>query len=455
VPARQRTLRETIAWSHDLVAASGQALFARLSVFAGGCRFEEAEVVCGPASEPGSDVLETLGELVDQSLVVARERAGGVRYEMLETIRQFAADRLAGMQDGPTLRRRHALAYLALAEAIAPQIRGRGRAVAFERIGPERDNLRAALQWSFETGDVDVALRLATTLVTLRGAPPWGMIGAIQEARSAIVSALELPGADEPTLVRMRALEAAGTSFYYSADNARAASFYRAQLALANELADARGAADAQYNLAWTEDWTDRLDEANALRERLEAAYGALGDERGLARVMLTRGTLLMQAGRLPEAIEVFERAMERLHALDDVAYESMTAGNIGRAYLDLGDRDAGIHWLVRGVIGIAREVDDEGAMTVTLPIGAIAALELGRPEAAAVIMGASETLSRGYGVRPPASLQQVFGLYEPLARTQAQLDPATFEAALQRGREMRLDQVVALVLEMDPAPTS
>jgi len=132
-----------------------------------------------------------------------------------------------------------------------------------------------------------------------------------------------------------------------------------------------------------------------------------------------------------------------------------MTAGSLGRAYLEAGDRDRAIHYFLRGVVGLAREVDDQGAMTMTLPIGAIAALELGRPEAAAVIMGASETLSRAYGIRPPIGLNQVFTRFDPLARARAELDPAAFEAALQRGRAMRLDQAVSLVLEMDTAGDS
>jgi predicted ATPase len=94
-PARQRTLREAIGWSHDLLDAAGQTLFARLSVFVGGGRIEEVESVCGPASEPGAEVIDTLADLVDQSLVKATPAEDGVRYGMLETIREYAAERLA------------------------------------------------------------------------------------------------------------------------------------------------------------------------------------------------------------------------------------------------------------------------------------------------------------------------------------------------------------------------
>jgi predicted ATPase/class 3 adenylate cyclase len=451
-PARQRTLNDAIAWSYALLDAPGQALFARLSIFVGGWRLEEAEAVCGPDVELGADVLDTLATLVDQSLVVAREQGGTVRYEMLETIRRFASERLASSDDHEETGRRHARVYLAMAEASAPAIRRRSRVAILARIDPERDNLRAALRWSIEHEDVETALRLSTALVELRGAPPWGVGAGVQEARSTILTALELPGADAPTTARMRALEAAGTAFYYTGDNRRAGSFYQAQLQLAEALDDPQGAADARHNLAWTTDWTGRFEDAESYYERVDADYRALGDERGQARALFMHGSQLLAAGRPRDSIEVLEEAMRQYRELDDMAYALMTAGTIGSAYLELGDRNAAVHWFISGIIVAAREVGDELAATMSLPIGAAAAIELGRPEAAAMLMGAHESLSRMYGIDPPIGLKRVFDTFDPLARAIAQLDPAVFDAALERGREMRLDQAVALVLEMDVA---
>ena len=110
-PARQRTLEQAIAWSHDLLDPAARKLFARLSIFSGGWRLDEAEAICGPAAEVGGEVIELLAELVDQNLIVTREDADGdVRYEMLETIRTFAADQLAATGDSTELGRRHARA---------------------------------------------------------------------------------------------------------------------------------------------------------------------------------------------------------------------------------------------------------------------------------------------------------------------------------------------------------
>jgi tetratricopeptide (TPR) repeat protein len=446
-PARQQTLEQAIAWSHDLLDPEGRKLFARLSIFSGGWRLDEAEAICGPAAEVGGEVIELLAELVDQNLVVTREDVDGdVRYEMLETIHAFAADQLAATGDRTELGSRHAQTYLALAEASAPGIRRRNRVATLRRIAPERDNFRAAAQWTIANEDAETALRLGTALVELRGAPPWGVGAGMAEARTTILAALAVPGAEVPTLARMRALEAAGTAFYYAGDNERARGFYDTQLEVAEEIGDRQGVADAMFNLGWTRDWSKEPLEADQYFDRVSDTYRAAGDERGLARVSIVRGQLLLRTGQLESAIQVLLGAVERYRELEDIPYLSMTTGALGNAYLLLGDREAAIHWFIDGVFRIAREIGDEVAMTLMLPVAAIAAIERGRPEVGAIIMGAHEALSRAYGVPAPLSLQLVFEEHSPLERARALLEHADFETALERGRRMRLQDVVGLV---------
>ena len=444
-----------MAWSHDLLGPAARTLFARLSIFSGGWRIEEAEAICGRAAEVGGEVTELLAELVDQNLVVAREDAGGsVRYEMLETIRRFAAEQLGATADRTELSRRHARTYLALAEASAPGIRRRNRVATLRRVAPERDNLRTAVRWAIDHDDADTALRLGTALVELRGAPPWGVGTGLTEARTTIVAALAVPGADVPNLTRMRALEAAGTAFYYIGDNERARGFYDAQLQVAEAIGDQQGVADAMFNLAWTRDWSNEPVEADQYFDQVSDAYRAAGDERGLARVSSLRGQVLLRTGQIESAIKVLLDALEVLRELDDVPYLSMITGALGQAYLLLGDRDAAIHWFIDGVFRISREIGDEVAITLTLPVTAMAAIERGRPEVATQIMGAHETLSRTYGVRPPVALQLIFEEWDPSARARAVLDPVAFETALERGRGMRLEDVTELVEGLqDDAP--
>jgi predicted ATPase/class 3 adenylate cyclase len=441
-PARQRTLREAIGWSHDLLDAAGRTLFARLSVFVGGGRMEEVDSVCGPASEPGVEVIDRLADLVDQSLVKATPAEDAVRYSMLETIREYAAERLAEREERLEIQRRHALAYLALAEANAPDLGTRRRGAVARWFAAEADNLQAAVRWAIETANAELGLRLATAL-----GPYWRFEGRMVERRSTIVALLDLPGAEVPSQGRMRALEAAGSLFYYSGENDRADGLYRAQLEVARTLDDRQGVADATFNLAWTEDWSDRPAEASRRLDELVAAYRELGDERSLARTEVLHGGLLLQTDHV-QARRILEAAHAHFRALDDVIYEAMAASMIGGTYLMEGDRKAAARWFVE-VLVVAREISDGPGIISLLPIEAVAALELGRPEAAAVILGAFDALSRRYGVQPPVGLAQTLAVLDPRGRAQAALDSEAFDEATRRGGEMTMAEAVAYVLDM------
>ena len=172
LPERQRTLRATIEWSYDLLGEEEQRLFARLSVFSGGCTLEAAEDVCDAD-------LDTLQSLVDKSLV----RFTNGRYGMLETIREFAADALAASPDAEKLGRRHAERYLRLALEAEPELHGPAQALWLDRLSEEHDNLRAALDWSL-TADPEVGLRIAVSLVRY-----WAVRGYVPEARNYLSSA--------------------------------------------------------------------------------------------------------------------------------------------------------------------------------------------------------------------------------------------------------------------------
>ena len=198
VPARQRTLRDTLLWSYDLLAPVEQRLFARLAVFAGGWPVAAADAVC--CHDLTLSARDGLQSLAEKNLVLPEAEA---RFGMLETIRELAGERLAAGGEEPAIRDAHARWYLTMAEAGGPNRRGAERAAWLDRVGRERENLRAALAWSGAGGDVETGLRLAAGL-----APFWIAHGLIDEGKRSLATVLA--DAREPSPGRARALSVAG-----------------------------------------------------------------------------------------------------------------------------------------------------------------------------------------------------------------------------------------------------
>src|SRR5262249_17710130 len=207
-PARQQTLRATLDWSHEQLDGAERALFRRLAVFAAGCPLDAAEAVC-VAGGQRPQVLEDLGALVDHSLLYQEERAGDLgepRFRMLETVREYALERLDASGEAAAVDRAHAAHYLALAEQAAPADlvwAGRPRDPAVGRFEGEAGNLQAALRWLERRGPVEDGLRLATVLSGW-----WEVRGDLGEGRRWL--AVFLAHAAGATPARAQGLDAAG-----------------------------------------------------------------------------------------------------------------------------------------------------------------------------------------------------------------------------------------------------
>jgi len=203
-PARQQTLRATLDWSYDLLSEPERALFRRLAVFAAGWTMAAAEAVGADADGQGiapGEVLDLLTGLLDKSLVTADEQPDGTaRYRLLETVRQYAQERLAAGGEAEVVQRRHAAFFLGLAEAAAPELLGGRQTAWLDRLEREHDNLRAALEWLTERGAVEAGLRLGNAV-----GPFWLTRGYLQEPRERLERLLALPGA-EGTSLRARVL---------------------------------------------------------------------------------------------------------------------------------------------------------------------------------------------------------------------------------------------------------
>ena len=213
LPQRQQTLRAAMDWSYDLLSAAEQKLFRRLSVFVGGCTLEGVEAVCDTKGDLDLDLLDGMASMVDKSLVQQVEQANGEsRFVMLETIREYALEKLEASGEEALTKRAHAAYCLVLAEEEATEQSGAEGAEWLERFAFEHDNFRAALEWLTETGDAEWGLRLGDRPVSLLGDARvsrrrQGPAGQAAEARR---SGSSHEGAHARALCRRRARRRAG-----------------------------------------------------------------------------------------------------------------------------------------------------------------------------------------------------------------------------------------------------
>src|SRR6478735_4752081 len=360
LPARQQTLRGAIGWSHDLLDEPTRRLFARMSVFAGGARLDEIEAVCGPTDDLGTDVLSGLEDLVDQSLVQGTQVNGDPRYTMLQTVHEYAAERLAASGDLEVIGRRHAEAFLDLAERAAPELIGRDQRTWLDLLEDEHDNLGAAIDWAVKANETELALRLVAAPWRF-----WQMRDHLVEGRDRIAAALEIPDAEAHPAALARALGARGGIAYWLGDPDLTMDSYVRALALARALDDPRLLAEALADVALTEgDISDpesmaRTSERGlALLDEALAIYRDLGDRRGEARVLWTIGTGYTYIGDLAASERFLSLAADIAEDSGDVFHASwatyMRAGIAGRS----GDME-GAAALVRRALEMFASVRD------------------------------------------------------------------------------------------------
>jgi predicted ATPase/class 3 adenylate cyclase/DNA-binding CsgD family transcriptional regulator len=295
VPARQQTLRNTIAWSYHLLDEEEQWLFRRLSVFVGGCTLEAAEAVCTGSDDEAGRILAGIASLVDKSLLQRMEQHVGEepRFVMLETIRAYALERLASHGETEAARSAHAAYFLALAEDTEEDIAGPQQVVLLERLEQEHDNLRAVMQWSTShAGERKaMALRLGGALYAF-----WYVRAHFSEGRDFLEHALLLRG-DVAAPVWAKALYAAAQLHEDLGSHDRAEDYCEQSLVFYRELGDTRGIATCLHvlaDIAWNQ---GNLPVARTLGEESLTLFRALGDSRWVAYLLYHLGSLAVEQG--------------------------------------------------------------------------------------------------------------------------------------------------------------
>jgi predicted ATPase/class 3 adenylate cyclase len=435
LPERQRTLRGAIAWSHDLLDEAERALFARLAVFTGGWTLETAEAVSDPR-DLGLDPLEGLTSLVDKSLVRRTDPNGHPRFAMLETIRDFALERLGADGDLEAVRRRHGEHFLDLALEAEPHLTADDQAEWLDRCEVEHPNIRAALRWAIEAGDAERAQEAAGALWRF-----WQQRGHLAEGRRWFEEILAMPSGQGKTSARAKALIAAGGIAWWQKDREGAGAFYEQAVPIERELGDPARIAEALYNLSFVLAGEDIESAVRLLDESLEL-FRRAGDERGVAQAQAMLVIPDAEAGRweavlarLEEVVAIWRRMGDRLHLAFDLVWLAFAHGRLGHR------EDARSTALES--LDLFLEVDNQTGAGIALIDLAFLATWEGRHEDAIRLAGAFESVKERVG-GPPGGFA---GLLEgdPADEARAHLPEETARKAWDEGRAMSLEDAVRL----------
>src|SRR5579884_874780 len=323
IDARHRTLREAIAWSYQLLPMELQQFFARLSVFRGGWTLEAAQAVC---MEP--EALDFTEQLLQRSLLMAEEQGDTMRFQMLETLRDFAAEQLRET-DRDATRRRHAEFYLEFAEEAQPHLRGSARGPWMERLDAERENFRAALAWAEAE---EIGLRLAGALW-----PFWLMRGSVGEGRRFLTEVLTKNLSAAPEM-RAKALNGLGNLARRQGDFEPARKALEESLTLCRASGDEAGLAQTLNNLALLADAQGDHAQARAYNEESLEILRALDDRWSIAGALNNLGRRAQELGDLDAACDCFQECHQIYQELGDVEYAALALHNLGSVAMDKGD---------------------------------------------------------------------------------------------------------------------
>jgi len=514
LPLRQQTMRHTLNWSYDLLKPEEKKLFARLAVFAGGATLEAIEAVCAdqddeprlPTKDVSSlatlDVLDVLASLLDKNMAQPQEEAAGeTHFTMLETIREYAQERLEVSGEAEALRRRHAAYYLALAEAARPELselKGLRSQTWLDRLEREHDNLRAALGWALEREtEAETALRLATVLGQF-----WGMHSYLSEGRRWLEAALA-KSQHLPAVVRVEAFQEACWLAQAQGDYAQAKIFLEKSVALRQELSEKESLPlpsltnlmavilGAQGNdnqaqaleenlvlrpeLGSPEEITQSLkllgfvilvalkqgdyQRAQVLQEKVLAFRREFGNKEETAYSLLSLGHILRLQGEYEQAKQLYQEGQVLFGEVEikwGVAHSVLNLGNIA---CQQGDYEPAFALHTRA-LALFQELGDRQGMAYTLEGLAGVAGALGQMERAAHLWGAAEALREIIGAPlPPADRVQyehnvAAARAQCAARSSVSSQPeADFKMAWAVGRITPLERIIAMALEGASVP--
>jgi non-specific serine/threonine protein kinase len=441
LPDRQQTLRATIAWSYDLLTEGARRLLAACSVFAGGASLEVIETVCGTAVDIGLPVLDGLQELADQSLL-RQVRAPGpapARYAMLETIREYAAERLDQMPEAEAARGAHAAAFLAVVETGGRPHAGLARMQWLERVAAEHNNIRAALSW-YREHDPPTALRLAAWMAAF-----WSLRGHHTEGRQRLG---ELLGTvSEPSMARVSALNGAAWLAIDQGGYAEAAGLLGESIGISHALGDTAGEAIATGYLGRC--MMSNRDLAAGVRhiERAVTLVSGTNDRPAAAFVTFYSGLIALITGHLETASGLFARCAAMAAELGLEPLNARARQMLGFPLLELGELAPARAALAES-FPVCMEVGDRWVVQIGLAGFIGLAAKTGRTRLALRLAGAGNAYRDANEFSMPVPIQEMVDRW--LAPARAKAGPSA-ERLVTEGRRLTPEEAVGLVLANGP----
>jgi predicted ATPase len=482
LPARQQTLRRTIEWSYELLDPAERRLFGRLSMFVRGCTLEAAEAVGNPRGDLGAEVLETLSSLVDKSLLEQSEDpADEPRFTMLETIREYALERLAVSGEEKSVRQAHAAYFLVLAEdGSLPGLTKVEEELWLDRFELDRDNFRAALDWLARSGNADWGLRLATALLNF-----WDRRGHRPEGRDRLLALLALPGVGR-TRVRARALFAAGilvsndaaldqalkqegleiarglgdtpgliaslsllaTGYHWYGDYVSARPLLEEAAELARELGEPVTLGVILNNLAVTVQEEGEYGRARSLYEESLSLFLQAGDRRAVASGLNHLGDLASEERNYSLAHSLYEQSLATFRELGDRWGISGTLADLGDLARDEGDHKQA-HSQYRESLRMFQELKHDRGISRLLESLATCAAAFGWSERSLKLAGAAAGLRQRLGILVSSASKQRKA-DRSLEHPRAELDSARAATAWMEGWTMTTGEAIEYALEQD-----
>jgi non-specific serine/threonine protein kinase len=433
-PARQQTLRAALDWSFDLLSEQERTLFGRLAVFVGGWSLQAAESVCGDAAISPDLVLDLLDQLVDKSLVIAETDPMEVRYRYLQPVHAYALEVLRASGEEAKLRLQHVHAVTALVRRTGVAWERDHQPRWIDRLQHELDNIRSALRWCDQTGEIELGLQLVDAAWFF-----WNIRGHLNEWRALVEHLLGRAEQIDPTVLA-QGLLAAGYLASAQGDFPAARIFDERTLELARAMGDQRRAAGALRRLGLDALATGRADEAVLKLEEGVALSTAVGSTRDARLALYVLGHAYRAAGDLDRAADAFQSALAAMRSAGDGWHGAHVWIGLGLLAAERGALAEAAACLETALDGFDA-FGDRRVVASALDAQALLECCLGHPERAARLLGSAEGQRRTVGAAPEPFLRH--DLECACARARAAIGEAAYQQAFDSGVGMSLNEAL------------